>query len=383
MTAEVSDAPMVRMLHTSDWHMGLKAVQIGEKAGEVRKKRYQTASLIANIAKNEKVDFVIISGDTFDNHNVDDSVVRYTIDILNGFSPIPVLILPGNHDPLLAGGVWDRGAWKHAGKHITLMAEEAEKEVVEGTFVYPCPVSQKLSSRDPTYWIPERKKDECIRIGIAHGSLRTVSDSVNFPIPADRADISGLDYLALGDWHSFRASGRTVYSGTHEQTTFGESDAGNIVIVDIGKAQDQPKIERRRVGQLKWFEHDVFVSDETDVERMRSRIFSDAQLSSQLLRISVRLDENIPDDAFRSLSSLRSELMENALYVDWPEESMLQPLGSTDNLPPGLMSDMAALLHALSEGKTPDGYVNYANTDKQAVLEAMSLLKRLSKEGNF
>jgi DNA repair exonuclease SbcCD nuclease subunit len=76
--------------------MGLKALQAGGKAKEVRAKRFETAARVVDVAKREGVDFVILAGDLFEHHDVDEAVVWKTVAVLDGFAPIPVFVLPGN-----------------------------------------------------------------------------------------------------------------------------------------------------------------------------------------------------------------------------------------------------------------------------------------------
>ena len=64
-----------------------------------------------DLAKSEGVDFVVLAGDTFDSHEIDNLVVERAVEILSTVADLPVFVLPGNHDPLVAGGVWDRRAW--------------------------------------------------------------------------------------------------------------------------------------------------------------------------------------------------------------------------------------------------------------------------------
>ena len=111
---------MVKFLHTSDWQMGMRAVHAGIKAKEVRDTRFDSALRVAKLAKEHQVGFVIIAGDVFEHHDVDEVVVKRTVDILNQFAPIPVYVLPGNHDPFVPGGVWDRQSWHRVESHVTL-----------------------------------------------------------------------------------------------------------------------------------------------------------------------------------------------------------------------------------------------------------------------
>ena len=266
---------MVRFLHTADWQIGMKAAHAGEKAKEIRQKRFKTAGRVVELAKQKDVDFVILAGDTFEDHNVDNAAVKRTVDILNRLDPIPVYVLPGNHDPLVPGGIWDRDAWKRIGPHVTLLRESQEYHFNDDVALYACPLSQKQSGLDPTAWIPGREGgDDRIRVGIAHGSLNILPGTVNFPIAGDRPELSGLDYLALGDWHGHRIVRRSVYPGTMEPTNFVEHDPGNVLIVEISEAGAEPQIEASRVNSLTWAEIVPEIRTAGDVECLDSEIRS-------------------------------------------------------------------------------------------------------------
>jgi DNA repair exonuclease SbcCD nuclease subunit len=373
----------VKFIHTSDWHMGLKAAHIGEKSKELRQKRFKTASLVADLAKRENVDFVLIAGDLFDNHNVDDRVVRSTVEILNSFAPVSVFVLPGNHDPLITGGVWDRSSWKESGSHISLLTEENEIQVGSNAVLFPCPIAQKLSRTDPTAWITERAADDRrIRIGFAHGALDVLPSPGNFPIPSDRQNRSGLDYLALGDWHGFRRYGRTVYSGTPEQTRFDEADAGNVVIVQIDESQTEPVLTKEHVGQLKWQEFQMTVRDETDVQALHRLVYGSEDASEQLLRIRTALVPGIPQNVLYGVRSLREELAEDAFFLDWPIETVEPPVNISSDLPEGMLSEIDTYLQSMLDGKIgvmPDRI--RADVDSSVVSEAKIMLRRLYMEG--
>jgi hypothetical protein len=45
---------------------------------------------------------------------------------------------------------------------------------------------------------------------------------------------------------------RVLYPGTHEQTKFGERDAGYVAIIDVPEDGSEPQIEKRKVGQIQW-----------------------------------------------------------------------------------------------------------------------------------
>ncbi|NLZ30087.1 MAG: DNA repair exonuclease [Methanomicrobiales archaeon] len=373
---------MVRFLHTADWQIGMKAAHTGEKAREVRQKRFDAAGRIAELAEEEDVDFVILAGDIFEDHNVDDVAVKRTVDILNRFSPRPVYVLPGNHDPAVPGGIWDRDSWGRAGPHITLLDEQRECPHSDDVALYACPLAQKQSSLDPTAWIPHREDDDHrIRIGIAHGALDILPDSVNFPIAADRPEASGLDYLALGDWHSYHAVGRAVYPGTMEPTRFGERDPGKVLIVEIEEAHAEPQIETRSVNLLTWIDITPAISTVDDVEILDGNIRDLGPLASVLLRISPDLSGCTDGRALQRLDTLREEIAEKAFFLEWTDP-VHQPIIIDDaagRIPDGILYEVDEALAAILDGRIPEGAGHrFAGQEVEVVQAARLLLHRLA-----
>ncbi len=368
---------MVRFLHTSDWQMGMRAVHAGSKSKDIRIKRYETGLNVVNLAKKKSVDFVIIAGDIFEHNDIDEVVVKKTVDILNQFAPIPVFIIPGNHDPFLPGAIWDRSSWQRIGPHITLFTEEGEYVLPEGVVLYPCPVKQKRSSIDPTTWIPKRENgDNRIRIGIAHGSLDSLPGQVNFPISKISPEEKGLDYLALGDWHSFSQFNRAVYPGSFEPTSYSEPDSGNILIVEIPTCGMSPEIEKIRCRTLNWVEYPAEIKNLTDIEKFEEFIKSLGRLSSLVLRARIRLYLSGDENLIQQLDTLHAELDEGAFYLEWNQEDEL-PIGEeiSMRLPEGVLSEIDEALQNILCGKIPLPPCHiFAGQDPVVVQKARSLL---------
>jgi DNA repair exonuclease SbcCD nuclease subunit len=368
---------LVRFLHTSDWQMGMRAVHAGNKSKEIRIKRYETASNVLNIAKKNGIDFAIIAGDLFEHNDVDEIVVKKTVDILNQFAPIPVFILPGNHDPSLPGAIWDRSSWQRIGSHVLLLDEEREYNLDGGITLYPCPVKQKRSSIDPTIWMPKRGIDDhTIRIGIAHGSLDILPGSINFPISQHCAEDKGLDYLALGDWHSYYQHGNALYPGSFEPTSYDESDSGNVVIVEISGPGTSPKIEKIRCRTLNWAEFSVDIQDITDIEKLEQSIRQLGPLTSSVLRIQVRLYLAHDTSLIRRLEQLRAEMDEGAFYLEWDQVEQISIDENIDiRLPEGILQDMDRSLQDILHGKIPQPPCQvFAGYDPLIVQKARNLL---------
>jgi DNA repair exonuclease SbcCD nuclease subunit len=281
----------IRFLHAADLHLGMRITRFEESACKrIGEARFAAIENLRAKAVEHKVDFVLIAGDLFDDHSVSFAVSERAFTLFEGKAmPCPVFIIPGNHDPLTPGGVWNREPWMRdqPTKNIHLLREPKQVAVPNmPVTLFPCPLRSRNSIDDPTGWIanhPRKTADRTIRIGLAHGSLRIMP---NLPeddhlIRPDAAEHYGLDYLALGHWHKplrhrcLDGVERTTYSGTHEPMRFpgvgqgfstgwssysADGDAerfqdagrGAAHLVRIDEAGAPPHIETIEIGKLRW-----------------------------------------------------------------------------------------------------------------------------------
>lgn len=220
---------MVRFIHTSDWQIGMKGSGLGEAATIVRNIRFESIDNVLKSSRDHEVDFVILCGDIFEHNMVSQEDVKKVISIFNDYPNIPVYLLPGNHDMLGPDCVYNREIFQRV-KNLTILRNNNPVEV-QGAVLHPCPVFSKFSKQDPTETIQNVNDNNQIHIIVAHGSLigkfaASNWEDIDLPINPSCVDTTGVDYLALGHWHSYRTfedcNGvtRIAYSGTHEQTNY-------------------------------------------------------------------------------------------------------------------------------------------------------------------
>ncbi|MEZ5352854.1 MAG: metallophosphoesterase [Bryobacteraceae bacterium] len=239
----------MRLLHTADWQIGMKAAHLGVAAWRAREARLDAAREIPRLAAEHRVDLIVVAGDTFEHNGVDRRAVREVAEMLQR-APCPVYVLPGNHDPLETGSVWEQPVWSESGNVEVLRVPEPVD--AGAAILYPCPLTERWSNNDPTAWIPSALGADLaadrIHIGVAHGSIAGVPNAERgHPVAAAHS----LDYLALGHWHSTAIYGRTAYSGTPEPSRFGERESGNVLLVDIERGAE-PMFQTIRTGKLVW-----------------------------------------------------------------------------------------------------------------------------------
>ena len=246
---------MVKFLLTADWHIGSPMESAGEAAEYFRSVRFGTAEEIIKIANKEKVDVIFILGDLFDGDNVGETDIRKT-SILLSKAKCLIYIIPGNHDWWHPGGSLHSFS-QHATKHdnITLLLDEEPltiDEIKDMTF-YPGPVMRKILIKDPTEWVPKRKKADGIRIGLFHGPIDSTPDGL---IPTTAKNDRDLDYLILGDWHNpneFHEN--SYYCGSIEPMGFDEPHKGQILIAKTNK--EKLELSPVEVGKLSWNRYEL------------------------------------------------------------------------------------------------------------------------------
>ncbi|MEX2480464.1 MAG: DNA repair exonuclease [Gammaproteobacteria bacterium] len=258
-----------RFIHTADWQIGKPFGNVpGDAGSELRAQRLRTVERIANLARERRVDAVLIAGDAFDSNEVEDRTISRTLDALRSFEG-PWIFLPGNHDAALVHSVWTRLRLLRPGENV-IIADRPEPVPVWGgrAVILPAPLRRRREADDQTVWFDAAPSAEgTIRIGLAHGSvagrLPGAADSAN-SIPETRADSARLDYLALGDWHgALQIAPRTWYSGTPETDRHRDNRSGFIHLVEIDGPGQPARVETISTGAYGWHQLEVEVLDGT------------------------------------------------------------------------------------------------------------------------
>ena len=275
---------MVRLLHTADLHLGMRLTRFSEEtAGKIIEMRMKCLEEILDIAKKQEVDFALIAGDLFDDASADRTTAARAYELISEKSPCTIFVLPGNHDPLIPGSVWDRPPWNDARQPVVVLRERRGYAAPGGASVIGAPLFWRRSREDPLgFAVPERS--EKFRVGAAHGSLSGIGvpiDKDDNPISSASIAAARLDYLALGHWHGMRRYDdlRAAYSGTPEPMGFGDAGAqelgwigmegvpggeeGCVLIVTL-EEKHNPVIEPVRVARLAWRSEERSVTSQTN-----------------------------------------------------------------------------------------------------------------------
>lgn len=267
---------MIRFLHTADLQLGKAFRDVpGDQGARLRAYRLDVIQSIGRLARERQAQFVLIAGDLFDAHTVDDRTVTVAAHHLSAIG-LPVLVIPGNHDP---GGDADAAFRKSSfraacGPQVQVLLNQDPIPLLNGSVVVlPCPLMVRHTLRDTTdHLTRDFGRDAApdgVRIGLAHGAVvdfaREEEGATNIIDPR-RASVAALDYLALGDWHgTLRVHERAWYSGTPEPDRFKNNDPGNVLVVEVDGPGAVPRVEKVRVAQTRWVEHSAVLHSDDDL----------------------------------------------------------------------------------------------------------------------
>jgi DNA repair exonuclease SbcCD nuclease subunit len=275
-----------RFIHTADWQLGKPFTNLpADLAGELQAARFAVVGRIAEVAASRSARHVFVAGDVYDGENLSNATLRRGLERMAEHPNIQWLLLPGNHDPARAGGVWDRIQRFGAPANIVLVLNSAPISLDGNVVVLPAPLTTKNPGRDPTEWMDAAVTAAGVhRIGLAHGSIQGFgSDGESAVLLAkDRAARAGLSYLALGDWHGVtRVSDNTWYSGTPEPDRFPNNDPGYVLSVSIdGRGAN---VEKVATGQFAWVKTTATLSSINDLAGIEASFKNFALAPSRVL----------------------------------------------------------------------------------------------------
>jgi DNA repair exonuclease SbcCD nuclease subunit len=271
----------MRLIHTSDWQVG-KAFGFADDALRevLRDERLEVIGRLGRLAQTEGAAGVLVAGDVYDVAAPSDRTLQQPIERMRQFPGIEWHLLPGNHDPHTANGPWDRLRRGGLPDNVRLHLTGDPAPLGDGAaWVVPAPLARRHAAGDPTAGMDgAATPDGAIRLGLAHGSLRsfgTDETSTHNLIAPDRADSAGLAYLALGDWHGAQAFGpRSWYSGTPEPDGFdlGGGGGGEALLVEIDGPRALPSVTRHRLGRFSWRREHASLHGPTDIDVLETRL---------------------------------------------------------------------------------------------------------------
>ncbi len=367
---------MLRIVHTADVHLGARHADLGEQAAAQRERQFAAFKATVDLALAEKVDLFLIAGDLFDsNVQPKRSVERVAAELRRlAEAKVRSVLIPGTHDvydrasvyraydlPALAGST-------PADDLVTVLTPErgyvhlrACDVVVFGpVFATKRAPHSPLHGFDATSVVPEAT----YRVGMVHGAIAIPGKTDNDEVVITTEEIaeSGLDYLALGHWHSAqqaRAGGVTyAYAGAPEPVALDQDRAGKALLVEL-EVRDGHKtvtVEERVVGRTRFEKLRI---DAADIASQPAFIEGVARRADPDLVLDITIDGIRRDELDLAVDEVEAALAPSFLKVRVRDGSVAAltegTLPSPDTIAGAFIRDVEARIAELeAAGKTAE-----------------------------
>lgn len=211
----------IKILHTSDIHL---------KASKKDESTLVFADII-KIAALKQVQAVVISGDLFDSAFNNRHEKNLVLALFDKIPDIKVFICGGNHDYLQCfSGV-------NFPKNVHLFGPKVEKVELGPADFYGVSFSSAYAECLMPHDFCVHRKDR-INIFVMHGDCGGNSSYNSFSLSNMRN--SGIDYLALGHFHSYSKINKVfdmyyAYPGTPQGQGFDETGSKGIILAELSK----------------------------------------------------------------------------------------------------------------------------------------------------
>lgn len=281
---------MVRFLHTADWQIGMTRRFLEPEAqARFTAARAEAVREVGRVAVEQRCDFVVVCGDVFESNHLTGQTVRRALEALRSV-PVPVYLLPGNHDPLDAASIYRSDVFaQERPAHVHVLDTAGAHEVTPGVELVAAPWESKHPGRDlvgeALTTLPEGPAPEgVVRVLVGHGGVddfdpewRDAATIRTGPLTA-ALDEGRVHYVALGDRHSFTAvAGRDdiYYPGAPEPTRETEVDPGQVLVVEVDPARtagERVQVAAHPVATWRFLVLDREVDSDADLDALDAEL---------------------------------------------------------------------------------------------------------------
>jgi DNA repair exonuclease SbcCD nuclease subunit len=210
--------PEVTIVHSSDLHLGTD-----DSFSD--KDRLAVLPKVLTAASEVNADVVLLAGDSFDNHRQPLELLERAADLLREYRK-PVVILPGNHDPLTPDSVYRRADLGLI-SNVSILGLNVDKAVMFEEFELEIWGHAHFDYTDMSPLANPRPRSSRWQLAAAHGhyvdELRDPNRMIgSWLIHREELAATSADYVALGHWNQATPVGdgkiTAHYSGSPEYT---------------------------------------------------------------------------------------------------------------------------------------------------------------------
>ena len=315
--AKVRVGTQIKFLHCSDIHLDSPVKGVSEeKINERRRELRSTFLRMMGYVRDREIDYVLISGDLFDNDYVMGGTAEVLIREFRSCPDTKFIIAPGSHDCYNGNQIYPSSRLPdncYIFNSDTLSRFDFEEDKVT---IYGWAFMDPTLVENPIY---DKHVDDVSKINIVCGyaDLEGAADSATCPISTEDLKRFGADYYALGSHHegtdfvNLDAS-MYAYSGSLECMGFDDPGIGGTKFISVKYNNGELSIDAKHMlfGHLD-FKTEVLditgVDSNNEIVNRISRLIGERGYNSETaLRVILEgytdprfsVSKNLDSDAF-------------------------------------------------------------------------------------
>lgn len=232
---------------------------------------WQTFEAVLSLCRAEKVEFLFLTGDLFEQEYVHKETVERVARSLARLKDTKIFITPGERDPLVTTSAYRLAVWP-SNVHIFSSGISCVEIPAHNVTIYGSGWTA-YHQEGPFLDGFQLTGAETISIMLLHAEVEPNNSEGFIPILLDNIAASGLTYLALGHqerWSGIQQAGETIWadSGSIEPRRFGESGPHGVIMGEI--EQDCVRLEFRELGQRQYIEKTLDI--QADLEALATKL---------------------------------------------------------------------------------------------------------------
>ncbi|MBA2564990.1 MAG: DNA repair exonuclease [Gemmatimonadetes bacterium] len=280
----------MRIVHLADVHLDRRFVGMPLPGAKKRRAELKEAfRRCLAVAREQGAEAVTIGGDLWEDEHVTADTRNFVADELRQL-PCPVLLIGGNHDPLLAGGNHLRTPWPESVR-LFRTDQPTEERLGEVSIWGVSWTGGNLTSGFlDTFRVPDDGRTHLL---LLHGTSRNVPAYLtggvaycSFTPEAVRR--AGFALCLSGHIHAASIDGVVVYPGSPEPLGWGEMGMHAVAVADVGTEGCEARLVE--VNRRRYLERRVGCAEATSsaaVEEAVARALNDPEPAATCLRLEL------------------------------------------------------------------------------------------------
>lgn len=300
----------MKFVHIADLHLDSPFTQLSEKGnlGKIRRLEQRNAlKKVANYCKENKVDYLFIAGDLYEQNYVKKTSIDYINNLFGEILDTKIFIVPGNHDPYLKNSIY--ATYTFSKNVYVFKSENIEKYEDDKINLYGATFTEfykeNISLEDIN--IKDNGKPNIL---LLHCDLNGSKDSKGLsycPVTDSKLKALKFDYIALGHVHktNFEKEKNIIYPGS--LISFGFDELGEHGMV-VGEVQNgEVTTEFITIDERKFEEKTLDISDFNTKEDIIEAINNMKYEERIMYKISLQGKRNFEIDTREILQLINPE----------------------------------------------------------------------------